>query len=263
MSHAKDLKRYKGTQAYDQAEAKYRPDKNRFQKDLSLFSSMTCYPILKLIGKKTVIIGLEDVLAQLSIEEIKDHNLALPVMQDSLLLGMVFSCYFILCSSTSSCGHIQLSFWNFFLSDLSLQFFAEAWNCTALQCWTLSSRAAATSLTVYTAHMSCSKTSTSPSNITTSYQPTAEVARILSLQTATQVPIAQIQVMGYLFHLLREAWILNWCTLRNTLKDCKKQGMCQRQQVTHQRSVLPTMDSLDGRVVLRANKKLKFYSHNV
>eukprot|EP00826_Nyctotherus_ovalis_P040021 TRINITY_DN3896_c0_g1_i10.p1 TRINITY_DN3896_c0_g1~~TRINITY_DN3896_c0_g1_i10.p1 ORF type:complete len:182 (-),score=12.17 TRINITY_DN3896_c0_g1_i10:377-922(-) len=78
LKSLKDNKNYRKTQTYVQAKKLYEPEETKFKKDQSLHKD-----------KQTVILGLEGVLAKLSLEEMRNCDAKFEIGQNGLVLGTV------------------------------------------------------------------------------------------------------------------------------------------------------------------------------
>eukprot|EP00826_Nyctotherus_ovalis_P040024 TRINITY_DN3896_c0_g1_i4.p1 TRINITY_DN3896_c0_g1~~TRINITY_DN3896_c0_g1_i4.p1 ORF type:complete len:222 (+),score=33.66 TRINITY_DN3896_c0_g1_i4:229-894(+) len=80
LKASKNNRNYRKTQAYMQAKKMYEHDETRFKKDQVLYK-----------GKQTVILGLENVLARISLEEMSDCDATFEIDQNGFTLGTVLS----------------------------------------------------------------------------------------------------------------------------------------------------------------------------
>lgn len=89
--HSKDLMCYKRTSAYSQVKKRADADPYLYGKDLAKFAGSMQRNNLFAIDRKTLVLGLEDVLVTMSMEKVDDYDLVVPVCQSSVLLGEVRS----------------------------------------------------------------------------------------------------------------------------------------------------------------------------
>lgn len=101
IGHAKDFAMYSSTEAYKGMVCDAEKGRTALAKDLLKFSGML-YLFLAILyhsctkGKKTVIIGLEDVLLHMSLEKIKDCDLVIEPQHQTFTFGKVSSRFFVL-----------------------------------------------------------------------------------------------------------------------------------------------------------------------